>query len=76
MSSFGEIISVILEFVGDVLFEYIILPVLKTIGVAVRWVLCLGNTSFKELYEKPNNAIIGVLVIVIALISYILAKMY
>jgi hypothetical protein len=76
MSAFGEIINVILEFVGDVLFEHIMLPILKGIGTTTRWVLCLGQTPFKELYKQDNNALLGILVLVIVIISYILAKIY
>ena len=76
MSAFGEIIGFILEIVGDVLFEHIMLPILKAIGTSARWVLCLGQTPFKELYKQDHNALIGIFVIIITIISYILSKIY
>jgi len=37
MNIFGDIAEIVLEFVGDVLIDFILKPILKNIGTSVRW---------------------------------------
>jgi hypothetical protein len=58
----GELIG---EFIGqviiEILFHKIISPLLKFIGSLTRWILCFGQTSFKEIFKKDYNTRVGLI---------------
>lgn len=56
-----------LEFIVQVLGEGLIHPFLKSIGTLLRWPFLFRKYSLKEIYKKPWNTRIGVIVLAVVI---------
>lgn len=76
MSVFGDVAEIVLEFVGDVLIDYILKPIFKNIGTSVRWLFYLGNKSYKEIYLKKHNTLYGFMIIITSILLFIYIRFF
>ncbi len=57
----------------EILFYSILNPILRSIGIAARWVMNLGKTPVSELAKKDWNSLIGMLVLVLVGVVLVIA---